>query len=81
MVSLQHAGIDVHGRTHRLRVNYRTTAAIRATAERLTPAEITYLDEHVETRQDVLSLFNGAAPEIHAFESEVAERAPISVWP
>ncbi len=78
MVSLQHAGIDVHGRTHRLRVNYRTTAAM---AERLTPAEITYLDEHVETRQDVLSLFNGAAPEIHAFESEVAERAPISVWP
>ncbi len=73
-------GVDVRGRSHTLRVNYRTSHQIRRQADRLLPARIADVDGIEEERRGTVSAFNGPAPEIRVVESEEAEIADVSEW-
>ena len=73
-------GLDIRGRSHSLRVNYRTSHQIRATADRLLPASITDMDGIEEGRGGTVSVFDGPAPQIAIVEDEQAERATVSDW-
>lgn len=64
--SLRSLGIDVRGRSHVLRLNYRTTDQIRRFADKLLPAATDDLDEATESRRS-RSLLNGPIPTIHSF--------------
>jgi len=57
------AGVDVRGRAQRLRVNYRTSAAIRRFSDALLPAKLAEVDGEEETRQTI-SILRGPEPEI-----------------
>ena len=52
-------GIDVRGRSHTLRINYRTSHQIRTHADRLLPTSIADVDGNAETRKGTVSVFNG----------------------
>jgi superfamily I DNA/RNA helicase len=71
-------GIDIRGRSTTLRVNYRTSHQIRATADRLLASEITDVDGNTEARKGTVSVFNGPQPEIHVFSDAVEEKAYIA---
>lgn len=73
-------GVDVRGRSHTLRVNYRTSHQIRRQADRLLPARIADVDGIDEERRGTVSAFNGPAPEIRVVESGEAEIAAVSEW-
>ena len=57
-------GLDIRGRSHSLKVNYRTSHQIRSAADRLLPSAITDLDGIEEGRRGTVSIFDGPAPEI-----------------
>lgn len=57
-------GIDVRGRSHTLKVNYRTSHQIRQSADRLLPAVVRDVDGIEEDRRGTVSVFNGPDPEI-----------------
>ena len=57
-------GIDVRGRSHTLKVNYRTSHQIRQSADRLLPALVRDVDGIEEDRRGTVSLFNGPRPDI-----------------
>jgi superfamily I DNA/RNA helicase len=73
-------GVDVRGRSHTLRINYRTSHQIRQQADRLLPPEIADVDGIVESRRGTLSAFNGPPPDIRVFESEEQEIAAVAEW-
>ena len=52
-------GVDVRGRSHTLRINYRTSHQIRRQADRLLPAELADVDGNAERRGATVSVFNG----------------------
>lgn len=55
-------GLDIRGRSHSLKVNYRTSHQIRAAADRLLPSAITDLDGIEEGRRGTVSIFDGPEP-------------------
>lgn len=57
-------GVDVRGRSHRLRINYRTSHQIRAQADRLLPSSMADVDGVVEDRRGTISVFNGPEPDV-----------------
>src|SRR5579863_2227733 len=57
-------GVDIRGRSHTLRINYRTSHQIRAQADRLLPPALSDVDGISEDRRGTISVFNGPAPEI-----------------
>lgn len=73
-------GIDLRGRSHTLRVNYRTSHQIRAKADRLLPKTISDVDGNEESRSGTVSVFNGADPEIEVLESSEKESAHVAKW-
>lgn len=73
-------GVDVRGRSHTLRINYRTSHQIRSQADRLLDPEIADVDGNVESRRNAVSVFNGPEPEIRLFQTEVEEVAAIGEW-
>lgn len=73
-------GVDVRGRSKTLRVNYRTSHQIRERADRLLGPEITDVDGILEERRHTVSVFNGPAPQIRTFETEVEESDAINAW-
>ena len=73
-------GIDVRGRSHTLKLNYRTSHQIRTQADRLLGPEVTDVDGNVEDRRGTISAFNGAPPAIHHFETEREEREAVGAW-
>ena len=72
-------GVDVRGRSHTLRVNYRTSHQIRRQADRLLPGAVADVDGNSETRGAV-SVFNGPEPEVVIADSVEAERYSIAAW-
>ena len=66
-------GVDIRGRSNRLRINYRTSQQIRARADRLLPGEVADADGNVEDRSGTISVFTGAQPVIHRFDDRDAE--------
>jgi len=57
-------GIDIRGRGHSLKVNYRTSHQIRSTADRLLPSVIVDVDGVEESRRGTVSVFDGPDPQI-----------------
>ncbi len=67
---LSQCGVNVRGRSSRLRVNYRTTAEIRRTALALiTGLSFDNLDDALEPEESCVSLTHGAPPEIRVYKS------------
>ena len=73
-------GVDVRGRSHTLRINYRTSHQIRRQADRLLPPELADVDGVTERRGGTVSAFNGPEPGIRVLESPDEEAAAIADW-
>ncbi len=73
-------GVDVRGRSHTLRVNYRTSHQIRRQADLLLPSEIADVDGITEERASTVSAFNGPEPRIRVFGSPDEEAAAVADW-
>lgn len=70
LTRLSHCGIETRGRSHILRINYRTTEQIRRWAFSLFKDHSTDdLDEQEENGKGYISLMSGPEPEVVAFES------------
>lgn len=65
--SLRSLGIDVRGRSHVLRLNYRTTEQIKQFADEVLGFASDDLDGGQETRRGVRSLFRGPNPTLKGF--------------
>ncbi|WP_031476463.1 UvrD-helicase domain-containing protein [Streptomyces bicolor] len=78
-VSLGSLGISVTGRTHRLRVNYRSTEEILAWSTGiLSPVSVDDLGgEGSDTLAGYRSLLHGRRPHVHGYGSEQAEIAAL----
>lgn len=89
--SLKSLGIDVRGRSHVLRLNYRTTEQIRRFAEALIRGQADDLDGGRDDRRGVRSLLGGPEPLVRGFSSadeqyafvvnEIAEHARRGLQP
>ena len=73
-------GVDVRGRSHTLRINYRTSHQIRRQADLLLPPELKDVDGITEERKGTVSVFNGPEPIVHIADDEGAEVASVSEW-
>lgn len=73
-------GLDIRGRSHCLKVNYRTSHQIRVAADRLLPPSITDIDGVEEGRRGTVSVFDGPIPELRIAENEAAERASVAAF-
>lgn len=74
-------GINVRGRSKRLRLNYRTTQEIRAWAVSvLEGVSVDDLDEGTDTLRGYVSLMRGAAPELVGCRSEAEELDGLVAW-
>lgn len=73
-------GVDVRGRSHTLRVNYRTSHQIRMRADRLLGPELSDVDGNVEERRHTVSVFNGPDPSIREYDNAEAEAAAVGSW-
>jgi len=73
-LSWQALGLEVRGRSIRLKVNYRTTREIAQTAENLLPPEV---EEEV---REVLSLLRGPKPTIRGFGTQESCTADLVAW-
>ena len=73
-------GVDIRGRSHTLRVNYRTSHQIRRQADRLLPPETSDVDGNTDRRTGTVSVFNAAEPVIRILPSPDEEIAVIAEW-
>lgn len=74
-------GINVRGRSKRLRLNYRTTQEIRAWAVSvLEGVSVDDLDEGTDTLRGYVSLMRGAAPELVGCRTESEELDGLVAW-
>lgn len=77
-------GVDVRGRSHTLKVCYRTSQQIRRAADRLLPTVLRDTDGLEDERRGIVSVFAGPAPEVRAFaavaEETAAVRATVETW-
>jgi len=73
-------GVDIRGRSHTLRINYRTSHQIRAQADRLLPQSIADVDGLVESRLGTISVFDGPPPHVKIASSEKEETETVAAW-
>jgi len=73
-------GVDIRGRSHTLKINYRTSHQIRQHADRLLPTAIADVDGNTEGRRGAISIFEGIAPTIQLFGSNETEIAGVGAW-
>lgn len=74
-------GINVRGRSKRLRLNYRTTQEIRAWAVSiLEGVSVDDLDEGIDNLRGYISLMRGVAPELVGCRSEAEELEGLVAW-
>lgn len=66
-------GVDVRGRSHTLKVCYRTSQQIRRAADRLLPTVLRDSDGIEDERRGIVSVFDGPPPEVRALDSIAAE--------
>ncbi len=83
-VSFSRAGINVKGRSRRLKINYRTSEQIRRWAHSvLEGVEIDNLDgeqEELKGTHSVTSAFQGATPDIEKCAGEAEEKVILNAW-
>lgn len=73
-------GVDIRGRAHTLKVNYRTSHQIRTRADRLLPDVVADADGEGESRTGTVSLFDGPPPKIGTFSGPVSEAEAVGLW-
>ena len=73
-------GVDVRGRSHTLRINYRTSHQIRQQADLLLPPELSDVDGNSEERRGTVSAFNGPPPVVRVLPSPEMEIGAIADW-
>jgi superfamily I DNA/RNA helicase len=73
-------GVDIRGRSRTLRVNYRTSHQIRASADRLLGPEVTDVDGNKEDRRSTISVFNGPEPVLRVVDTCQAEGGAVAGW-
>lgn len=77
-------GVDVRGRSHTLKVCYRTSQQIRRAADRLLPTVLRDADGLEDERRGVVSVFDGPAPEVRSLATVAAEadlvRQAVETW-
>lgn len=73
-------GVDVRGRSHTLRINYRTSHQIRSRADRLLPSTISDVDGVEDDRRGTVSVFNGQPPDIRTFQTPKDESEAVGDW-
>ena len=78
--SWKSAGVEILGRSRSLRVNYRTSHRIRRISDRLLPIVITEADGEEDSRDGVVSVFDGPAPEHGTFDDPQAEAEWVASW-
>jgi hypothetical protein len=78
--SWKELGIDIRGRSTRLRINYRTSHQIRRQADLLLGSELADVDGIVEERKGTISAFNGLPPTITIAPTSSDERDLVSDW-
>lgn len=79
--SMSTCGINVRGRSKRLRLNYRTTQEIRAWAVAvLEGVSVDDLDEGTDTLRGYVSLMRGVTPELVGCRSEAEELDGLVDW-
>lgn len=80
-IPMSRAGIDVRGRSRRLKINYRTSEQIRLFAQGiLEGVEADDLDGGVTSTVGDHSLFKGPQPWVEQFKEERAEADAIVTW-
>lgn len=70
-------GVDVRGRSHTLKVCYRTSQQIRRAADKLLPTILRDTDGLEDERRGIISVFDGPAPEVRSFPDVAAEAAAV----
>jgi mRNA-degrading endonuclease RelE of RelBE toxin-antitoxin system len=78
--SWQALGVNVRGRSHALKINYRTSHQIRTQADRLLGPEVSDVDGNTEDRRGTVSVFNGPPPMVEVFGSPEKESAAVGQW-
>ncbi|MCE5972600.1 AAA family ATPase [Sinirhodobacter sp. WL0062] len=79
--SMSACGINVRGRSRRLRLNYRTTQEIRAWAVSiLEGVSVDDLDDGTDSLRGYVSLMHGVAPELVGCRSEAEELEGLVAW-
>jgi mRNA-degrading endonuclease YafQ of YafQ-DinJ toxin-antitoxin module len=73
-LSWQALGLEIRGRSIRLKVNYRTTREVAGVAEKVLPPT---LEDEV---REVLSLLKGPDPEVRGFADQQACKAELIRW-
>ncbi len=73
-------GVEIRGRSRSLKVNYRTSHQIRRYSDELLPETLVEPDGTEENRLGVTSLFDGAAPEMHSFNTRADEVVAVNAW-
>ena len=72
--------MNIRGRSHTLKINYRTSHQIRTAADRLLPNTISDVDGNQEDRRHTISVFNGPIPEIEICDDPDAEIQYVGEW-
>lgn len=70
-------GVDVRGRSHTLKVCYRTSHQIRRAADRLLPAVLRDVDGTEDERRGVVSVFEGPEPDVRVQGTVDEEREEV----
>ena len=73
-------GVDIRGRSHALKVNYRTSHQIRQTVDRLLPLVVRDVDGNEEDRRGTVSIFNGPDPLVRIFADSDQEIEGLALW-
>ena len=70
-------GVDVRGRSHTLKVCYRTSQQIRRAADKLLPNVLRDTDGLEDERRGIISVFDGPMPEVQSLADVAAEAATV----
>jgi len=73
-------GVDIRGRSHTLRINYRTSQQIRKCADLLMPREVSDVDGNIASRTGTTSVFEGPPPSIRGCDDIDSEVTEVSNW-
>lgn len=77
-------GVDVRGRSHTLKVCYRTSQQIRRAADKLLPTILRDTDGLEDERRGIISVFAGPPPEVKSLPTTTAEadavRETVESW-
>jgi hypothetical protein len=77
-------GVDVRGRSHTLKVCYRTSQQIRRAADKLLPTVLRDTDGLEDERRGIISVFDGPPPEVKSLDTVAAEadavRKTVESW-